>query len=379
MDGKRLKKAKIYNPNLNVYDAAVGRLGYIFDNFEKVIVSFSGGKDSTALLYMSIEEAEKRKRKIYVFFLDQEFEYQSSILFIEDIMKNKTVIPIWFQIYGILPTAIHHEDYWLYPWNPDEKDKWIRSKKRVAIKKINWKHNVPYSFKEEKLFGFYGFTKTMEQMFREEETAHLIGLRAEESLDRFRAVIKNEGIPGIPWSTRGKYNSIKFYPIYDWTFQDIWVHAAKKKYKYNRMYDFFWKKGYSMRKMRVSSLMNRKSFECLADIQEFEPKLYDKLLERTNGVKTASEYSGSGKIFKTRKLPEKFRTWKEYRDFLLLTYPNKEHCDIFKLRFRRQKKNEFVYRQQVFQLQIHDITNSKKIQNTEDPKEAVRRKWMSEL
>lgn len=379
MDGKRSKRAKIYNPDLNVRDAAIKRLGYIFDNFEKIIVSFSGGKDSTALLYLTIGEAEKRGEKIYVFFLDQEFEYQSTINFMEEIMKHETVIPIWFQIPGILPTAIHHDDYWLYPWNPDERDKWLRAQKRVAIKSITWDHNVPYSFKEEKMFGFYGFMKIMEQMFKEEKTAHLVGLRAEESLDRFRAVIKNEGIEGIPWSTKGKHNSIKFYPIYDWTFQDIWVHAAKEKYKYNKMYDYFWKRGYPMRKMRVSSIMNRKAFECLADIQEFEPKLYDKLLERTNGVKTASEYSGRGKIFKTKKLPDKFMSWKEYRDFLLLTYPNKEHCDIFKERFSKQKENEFVYRQQVFQLQIHDITNSKKIQNIDDPIEATRDKWMSEL
>jgi len=260
-------KAKIYNPNKNVYEAAKERISYIFDNYNKIIVSLSGGKDSTVLMYLALEEAEKRNRKIYCFFLDQEMEYNSTFLHVEDIMDKPNVIPLWFQIHGILPTAIHHTDYWIEVWNPEERDKWVRSQKRIAIKKVDWQHNVPYSFPEQDKFGFYGLMKCMEQMFPNETVAHLIGLRAEESLDRFRAVTKNAGIEGIEWCTKNKWGGIKFYPIYDWTFQDIWVYIGRNKYTYNKMYDFFWKKGYSVRKMRVSSLMNRKSFQSLVDIQ----------------------------------------------------------------------------------------------------------------
>ena len=145
------------------------------------------------------------------------------------------------------------------------------------------------------------------------------------------------------------------------------------------MYDYFWKKGYSFREMRVSSLLNRKAFQCISDLQEFEPKLYDLLLDRVSGIKTASEYSGKDKIFFTKKLPVKFKSWKYYRDFILSVYPNKDHANIFKERFSKQLDNEYVHRQQVFQLQIHDITNSKKIINKPDPNVALKAKWMSEL
>jgi len=145
------------------------------------------------------------------------------------------------------------------------------------------------------------------------------------------------------------------------------------------MYDFFWKKGYSVRKMRVSSLMNRKAFQSLVDIQEFEPKLYDKLLVRVKGVKTATEYAGKDQVFFTKKLPKKFESWQQYRDFLLLTYPNKEHAEIFKKRFIKQLDNDYVHKQQVFQLQIHDITNSKKIINQPDPNEVKKQQWLDSL
>lgn len=371
-------RGKFYNKDVNVYQAAKKRMAYIFDNFEKIIVSLSGGKDSTILTHLALEEAKERNRKVYCFFLDQEFEYNSTILHVEELMKHPNVIPLWFQIHGILPTAISHDEYWLEPWNPDEKNKWLRAQKRVGIKQITWDHNVQYSFPNEKKFGFYGLIKVMEQMFKE-PVAQLVGLRAEESLDRFRAVVNNPALPDIPWSTKGNKGNVKFYPIYDWTFSDIWVYAGKNKISYNKIYNYFWKKGGSVRDMRVSSLMNRKAFSCLAELQEFDPYLYDKLLDRTQGIKTASEYANRDQIFKVKKLPSKFKTWLEYRNFLLATLPNQEHAQIFRDRFKKQLLNEYVHKQQVFQIQIHDITNSKKIINKEDPEKERKFQWLKDL
>jgi predicted phosphoadenosine phosphosulfate sulfurtransferase len=131
--------------------------------------------------------------------------------------------------------------------------------------------------------------------------------------------------------------------------------------------------------MRISSLMNRKAFECLVDIQEFEPKLYDKLLDRAKGIKTASVYAAEGKMYKAKELPKAFKTWKAYRDFLLQTLPNQEHAEVFKKRFAEQLDNEYVAKQQVFQVHIHDLTNSKKIDNSPDPSVKKKAKWMDEL
>jgi predicted phosphoadenosine phosphosulfate sulfurtransferase len=372
-------KAKIYNKDLNVYDAAIARINKVFDLHEKIVVSLSGGKDSIVLFYLALEVAKQRNRKIYAFWLDQEFEYYSTFNIIDELMKLEFVIPLWFQIHGILPTAISHEECWLQPWNPDDRHRWLREQKRISIKKITWDHNVPYSFPTEEKMGFYGLMKCMEQMFKGESVAHFIGLRAEESLDRFRAVVKHPAVEGINWSTKNKWGGIKYYPIYDWTFQDIFTYLGKNKLKYNKIYDLFWKKGYAPKDMRISSLVNRKAFDCLVDIQEFEPKLYDSLLDRAKGIHTASMYAGERKIFNVKELPKAYKTWKQYRDFLLNTLPNQEHATIFRERFEKQLDNEYVAKQQVFQIQIHDITNSKKIDNADDPAIKRKSKWMDEL
>ena len=47
----------------NVYDASLERIEWTFDNFEKIYLSFSAGKDSTVMLHLAMIEAKKRNRK----------------------------------------------------------------------------------------------------------------------------------------------------------------------------------------------------------------------------------------------------------------------------------------------------------------------------
>jgi len=63
--GSMLKQVYI---NKSVDDAARERVSWIFDEFENIIVSISGGKDSTVLCWMALREAHRRGRKIGIFF-----------------------------------------------------------------------------------------------------------------------------------------------------------------------------------------------------------------------------------------------------------------------------------------------------------------------
>ena len=87
---------KVYN-GLNVYESSKKRLNYLFDEFEDVYVSVSGGKDSTVALYMTLEVARERGRNVGVFFLDQEFEYEETIKLIRKWMHLPNVVPYWLQ------------------------------------------------------------------------------------------------------------------------------------------------------------------------------------------------------------------------------------------------------------------------------------------
>ena len=83
----------------NVYDAAIERLEYLFDEFDEVICSISVGKDSTVVLNLCLEVAKKKnKLPLKVLFLDQEAEWQSVIEHIREVMNMKEIEPMWFQV-----------------------------------------------------------------------------------------------------------------------------------------------------------------------------------------------------------------------------------------------------------------------------------------
>ena len=66
--------------DINVYEATQARLKYIFDNFDNIYVSFSGGKDSGLLLNMVLDYKRRNniQKKIGVFHQDFEAQYQTT-------------------------------------------------------------------------------------------------------------------------------------------------------------------------------------------------------------------------------------------------------------------------------------------------------------
>ena len=50
--------------DVNVYDAAKKRVQYTFDNFDNIYLSFSGGKDSSVMFHLVMDEAIKRDRTV---------------------------------------------------------------------------------------------------------------------------------------------------------------------------------------------------------------------------------------------------------------------------------------------------------------------------
>jgi predicted phosphoadenosine phosphosulfate sulfurtransferase len=65
--------------SISVLEATKNRISKSFDLFDKLYISFSGGKDSTVMLHLVMEEAIKRKRKVGVLIIDLEAQYNDTI------------------------------------------------------------------------------------------------------------------------------------------------------------------------------------------------------------------------------------------------------------------------------------------------------------
>lgn len=298
----------------NVLESTQKRIAYLFDHYHNVSLSFSGGKDSTALFHLVNEEAIKRDRQFILYFQDQEAEYQATIDFVEWAMTQPNVIPMWYQVPIFMTNAASHQQLFLWAWG--EGEKWVREKHPIAI------HSIQNKYPKR----FHKFNLWVGQNLRKlkGKSVSIIGLRAEESPDR-RFVMFGED-SDLFWLRR-KNLPHKAYPIIDWRYTDVWKYIIEGGFKYNKIYDKMYMLGGNLKFFRVSNLVHEKAFRCLTDLQELEPETYDKLEERLQGVHTAAIYGKEDLIYSIRSLPSNFKTWKEYKDFLLSNI----HPDLQKL------------------------------------------------
>lgn len=305
----------------DVLTAARERISYLFDNYDNIQLSFSGGKDSTALFHLINAEAIKRNRKFYLYFQDQEAEYAGTIEMVKWAMNQPNVIPLWYQVPMFMTNAVSQEQLFLWAWG--EGEKWVREKDPISIHHIE--HRYPKRFYKFNLWVGQNLAKLPGR------SVSIIGLRAEESPNR-RFVMFGEDNE-LFW-LRKKKNPNKAYPIIDWSYTDVWKFLIENNLKYNRVYDKMYMLGMNLRYMRVSNLIHEKAYRCLAELQELEPETYDKLEQRLKGVHCAAIYARENLVYSIKKLPSQFKTWKEYKDFLLDNI-HPELAKIFKYQWTR--------------------------------------------
>lgn len=133
----------------NVFEEAIKRINMIFDYNDEVIVSMSGGKDSTVVFNLALMIARERNRlPLKVFWLDQEAEWQNTVDYMDKIMHMPEVTPLWFQIPFQFPnnlsTANGKES--LLIWDPEQKDKWVHPQSDISIKKCPFSTDVEATY-----------------------------------------------------------------------------------------------------------------------------------------------------------------------------------------------------------------------------------------
>lgn len=327
----------------NVYELAKERIRHAYSLFDTIAVSFSGGKDSTAALNVTLEVArELGKLPLKVFFFDEEAIPYQTEEYVRRVYNHPDIDMDWWAMPQKSRNGASHKEPYIYYWNPADRDRWVRemppeAKTEGALSYSIHKFIVGSFFPPEK-YGTVGI---------------VLGVRAQESILRYRAVTNREKENYITQYSetthkceickgrvpegdairikqgagkRSKYrhkgecqpsvnytNKWKVYPIYDWTVEDVWTAPKKFGWDYNTAYDVMEMAGVPRNSQRCSPAFGQEAIEKLWAYKVCFPEIWEKMIYRARGANTALRY-GATELYGYKQYPKKPKgmKWEEF-------------------------------------------------------------------
>lgn len=261
---------------VDVFEAARERMRYVFSTYDKVVVSYSGGKDSTCCLEITIEVArELGKLPVDVLFCDEEVLLPETEEMIKRTMERPEVNLMWVCAPVHYWDASSNEEPHWYPWDPTKKDVWVREPPPFAIWMPQVKHPLP--------------ANVMKLLYGSEfgRIASIIGLRGYESRPRMYGLISSGS-----YIAKGPAPHIdKVRPIYDWRDKDVWLAIHRFGWDYNKAYDKMYRLRQNPRELRVAVPTSIEAMNRWKDWMIGWPSLWNKMRKRFPNIHSLAMFN----------------------------------------------------------------------------------------
>jgi predicted phosphoadenosine phosphosulfate sulfurtransferase len=310
---------------VDVLQASRDRIRYTFDHFEAIYVSFSAGKDSSVMFHLVMDEAKRRNRKVGVLLIDLEAQYELTIkhaeqmfaFYADNIDLHWVCLPL-----KLRNSVSNYEPVWC-AWDPERKDDWVRPMpKGLGV------------ISDPSFFDFFEPHMEFEEFIvlfavwyaKGRDTAAFIGIRSDESLNRYRTIAgKKETHFGKQWTTKIVNQTYNVYPIYDWHVSDIWkYHGQFPDRLHNEVYDRMHLAGLSPSQMRLCQPYGDDQKRGLWLYHLIEPQTWGRVVARVNGANSGALYieeKGNVTGYNKITLPPG-HTWRTFCNLLLATMPD---------------------------------------------------------
>lgn len=254
---------KIYGTQ-NVLEAARQRIKNIFANGVPVYLSFSCGKDSLCLSHLTLDlilRGEILAKQLTVIFIDEEGLYPSMLEAAYRWREKFLRVGAKFEWYCLevkqvcVIDKLSATESWI-TWEKSKREVWMREPPSFAITEHPL---VPYA-------GYCNY-----QTFcinRTRDGIQMIGLRANESIQRLKA------IACIKLEKREKY------PIYDWKDSDVWLYIKENNLEFPEAYIRLYEAGVPKARLRLCNFFGDSSIQGLKWVAETAPELWSKIERR---------------------------------------------------------------------------------------------------
>lgn len=314
---------------IDVLNAAQQRISKVFEDFPRIYLSFSGGKDSAVMMHLVMDEAIRRNRKVGVLFVDLEAQYKLTIDHVSEMLElyKDHIETYWCALPLHMRNAVsQYEPQWVC-WQPGRKNDWVRQPPDIAITNESYFPFFRRAMEFEEFVPAFGHWYAKNKL-----CACFVGIRSDESLNRYRTIARKKStFDGIQWTTWCGDYLYNAYPIYDWKTADIWTYNGKFNKPYNKLYDRFHQAGLSISQARICQPYGDDQRKGLWLFHLIEPETWARIVARVNGANQGALYvQESGNILGYRGITKPSGiTWKQFAERLLASMPEKT-ADNFK-------------------------------------------------
>lgn len=277
----------------DVFEAAVQRMVVQYEAGHRIVVSFSGGKDSTCALEICLVAARRTGRlPVEVIMRDEEIMFPGTFEYAQRVYDREDVKFYWGIGHQAIVNIFNRREpyYWVFD-DRLEPAQWMRQP-------------PPHGFRLTELCLVLLVNRVRFPPPEGKELVDVLGLRVAESPNRKLGLYSSRGY----MTKAGLGGQLGCRPLYDWKDGDVWKAIKDHGWDYNSAYDAMMRYGIDRRRVRIAPpLMMAAGTPLLQVAAKAWPRWFDRLCSRCPGARLAAKY-GKRVLAPIRRLGE---TWEQ--------------------------------------------------------------------
>lgn len=253
----------------DVLTEARKRIRHIMDTHDTIIVGFSGGKDSLVVLHLvrQIQLERGITAPVKVWFYDEELIPDQVIDFVNEYRQLDWIDLIWLCVPLKSSKFILGDNHDYIQWDP------ARRHVRPMPEWATTLDDLGISARAAAGLTQYDMNMLEARLFKG-KIAHLTGIRASESIVRYRASVNKVNENYINSSGHPRVSLCK--PIFDWQENDVFRFFYDNGIRYCPLYDAqIW----ARQDLRVSTPLHAEASKRFAGLRAASPTFYDQVID----------------------------------------------------------------------------------------------------